>query len=285
MNNPKFRVAAMAEGLVGRRTLVRGSRFLLDYARRDLPNRLGPNGEWMVQDVVLDSAGEEPLVIFDVGANVGAWSKRLLVVARERAVQVMVHAFEPSEATYTRLVDDLNTDFATDFIAVHAAASDRSGRATLYKVHELAGSNSLHGLAGTTDGMATEPVELIALDDYCTATGLESIDLLKIDAEGHDYLVLSGLHRILANRRVRVVQFEYNYRWIGARNYLKDVFDMLIPLGYRIGKVTPQAVEWYSGWSPEIETFREANFLAALPCWSNRFRTLEWWNRSAESHA
>ena len=285
MNDVKFRVAAALEAMVGRRTLVRGARFLLDYARRDLPNRLGANGEWMVQDVVLASAGAEPLVVFDVGANVGAWSKRVLEVAQARAIPVVVHAFEPSESTYARLVADLPADFAEQLVAVHAAASDHSGRANLYKVHELAGSNSLHRIAGTTDGLIVEPVELIALDDYITGAGIESIDLLKIDAEGHDYLVLTGARRLLVNHAVHVVQFEYNYRWIGARHYLKDVFDMLVPLGYGIGKVTPRAIEWYCAWSPELETFREANFVAALPSWSTRFPALEWWDSRAGSHS
>ena len=148
MIDMKSRVAIALEAIVGRRALVRGSRFLLDYARRDLPNQLGPNGEWMVQDVVLASAGMKPLIVFDVGANVGAWSKRLLGEARARDVAVMVHAFEPSEPTYARLVADLLGDFSGQLVAVHAAASDHPGQDNLYKVHELAGSNSLYGCAG-----------------------------------------------------------------------------------------------------------------------------------------
>jgi hypothetical protein len=34
----------------------------------------------------------------------------------------------------------------------------------------------------------------------------------------------------------------------------------------------------YPAWSPELETFREANFVAALPSWSTRFPALQWWN-------
>ena len=214
--------------------------------------------------------------------SVGEWSKRLLGVAPARAV--MVHAFEPSERTYARVVDDLSADFAKQLVAVHPAP-DHSGRANLYKIHKLAGSNSLHGVAGTTDGLIAKPVELIALDDCYTGAGIESIDLLKIDAEEHDLLALTGARRLLANHAVRVVQFDCDHRSIGARHYLRVVFELLAPLGYRIGKVTPRAIEWYPAWSPELETFREANFVAALPSWSTGFSILQWWNSRSGSHA
>jgi FkbM family methyltransferase len=285
MKDVNFRVAAVLEAVIGRLGLVRGSRFLFDYARRDLPNRLGGNDEWMVQDIVLASAGAESLVVFDVGANVGAWNKRLLRMARARAAPVTVHSFEPSEPTYTRWVANLLGDFAQQLVAVRAAESDHAGRSNLYKIHELAGSNSLHGIAGTIVGLIVEQVELITLDEYSTRAGLESVDLLKIDAEGHDYLVLTGALQLLSNHSVRVVQFEYNFRWIGARYYLKDVFDLLAPLRYRIGKVTPRAIESYPAWSRELETFREAKFVATLPPWSTGFPILQWWNLRSGLHS
>jgi FkbM family methyltransferase len=235
----------------------------------------------MVQDVVLASAGTTPLIFFDVGANVGAWSKRLLGEARIRKVMVKVHAFEPSEPTFARLVMELLGEFNDEVVAVHTAVSDHAGQASLYKVHELAGSNSLHRIAGSADGLLVELVDLITLDDYCERGEIESIDLLKIDAEGHDFLVLTGARRLLQSHNVQALQFEYNYRWIGSRHYLKDVFDILLPIGYRIGKITPGAIEWYPRWTPELETFCEANYLAALPSLSNRFSVLGWWNARA----
>jgi len=77
-------VGASMERLMGRGNLVRVSRFLLDYARRDVPNRMSSNGEWMVQDVILAASTSDPVVVFDVGAHVGAWSKRLPEVAVAR---------------------------------------------------------------------------------------------------------------------------------------------------------------------------------------------------------
>ena len=86
--------------------------------------------------------------------------------------------------------------------------------------------------------MMPEAIDLCTLDDYCASVGIETIDLLKIDAEGHDHLVLAGAGALLERGAIEIIQFEYNYRWIGARRYLNDAFDDLGPLGYKIGKIT-----------------------------------------------
>lgn len=284
MTSARFGVAASIERLVGRQNLVRGSRFLLDYARRDLPNRMESNGELLVQDTVLGTTPDAgSITVLDVGANIGDWSQRILRSARARDRVARVHAFEPAAETFAALERNLLPEFEGRFVPVHAAASDHNGSGILYKVHELAGSNSIHGVAGDTTGMVSEVVELRTLDDYCASAGLDVLDLVKIDAEGHDHLVLTGAAGLLERQAIGVVQFEYNHRWIGARRYLKDVFDDLEPMGYRIGKVTGRGIEWYPGWSEELETFREGNYLAVLPEWGDRFPSLDWWRRPPPS--
>ncbi len=270
-------VAASIEKLVGRRHLVRGSRFLLDYARRDVPNQMATNGEAMVQDVVLAGTGTDCIVAFDVGANIGEWSRRLLIVSRKRGRRTQVHAFEPAAATFAELIINLLPAFEGSVVPVQRAASDHNGKGTLFKIHELAGSNSIHGIAGSNRGLEPESINLCTLDDYCTSAGIDTIDLLKIDAEGHDHLVLRGARTLLERGAIEVVQFEYNHRWIGARRYLKDVFDDLVPLGYEIGKVTPRGIEWYPTWSEELETFREGNYLAVRSGSRRRFPAVGWW--------
>jgi FkbM family methyltransferase len=279
MRDVKAGIAAGLELVVGRRNLVRGARFALDYARRDLPNRLGSNGEWLVQDVALRHAGSEGMTVLDVGANVGAWTARLLSAAAARGQDLHVHAFEASPRTYGELVHRLGGQHAANVTTVNAAASNRPGRSEFFEVHELAGSNSLHGVAGETAGMTPTEVDLLTIDAYCDEAGIDHVHLMKIDTEGHDLLVIEGAGSLVAGNAIDIVQFEYNFRWIGARRFLKDAFDLLVPHGYAIGKVTPNAIEWYEGWSPELETFREANYVAVGERWLDKFNSLPWWNR------
>jgi FkbM family methyltransferase len=228
--------------------------------------------------VVLGTA-QAHLTVIDVGANVGEWSLRLLTLAQASQREVDLHVFEPATATFERLTRNLLPRFDHAVTPVRSALSDHTGKGTLFKIHELAGSNSLHGAAGSTEGLTPETIDLRTLDEYCESVGVDRIDLLKVDAEGHDHRVLTGAHGLLERRAIDVIQFEYNYRWIGARRYLKDVFDDLQPLGYEIGKVTPAGIEWYEAWSEELETFREGNYLASRRESSRRFPAITWWAR------
>jgi FkbM family methyltransferase len=283
MTRYRMPLLRLCEQLLGRRNMVRTARLALDYARRDLPNRMASNGEWMVQDTVVHCRAEGPLTILDVGANVGAWSRRLLEVCEAGNIQnVVVYAFEPSLITFRELTEGLSDRFADRFVAVPMAVSNISGSATLYSVHDLAGSNSLHGFAGTTEGLQPEAVELCTVDGFCHSASIDRVNLLKVDAEGHDMLVLLGASEMLRAGAIDIVQFEYNFRWIGARTYLKDVFDLVTPMGHYVGKVTPESIEWYSRWDPELETFREANYLVAKESEVVGFPALRWWNQPGD---
>jgi FkbM family methyltransferase len=273
-------IAMSAERLLGRRNLARVARFLGDQARLDVPNGMGTNGELTVQAAAMRKAGPAPLVAIDVGANRGEWSRHLLDSCEASGTDLVLHAFEPSAYTFDLLGENLGGD-ASPVTLVNRALSDHEGGAVLYQVAPGAGSNSMHGTAGDKSGLTAESIEVTTLDRYCAEVGLDHVDLVKIDAEGHDLLVLQGAADLLEGRQIDVAQFEYNWRWIGARRYLKDAFDFLGPLDYRIGKVTPRGIEVYDGWHPELETFREANYLAFRPDVMGRLPTFTWWNEAA----
>jgi FkbM family methyltransferase len=258
---------------VGRRNLVRLSRALTMEARLDVANDMAGNGERLVQQGVL---AHGPGVVLDVGANVGEWTAALLDEAARRGVGgVVVHCFEPASATYRALAQRLARHGAAA-VAVRQALSSAPGTAELTIFGEGLGINSLH--AGVAVGaQGTETVELTTADAYCAARGLDRLALLKIDAEGHDLEVLEGARGLLAARRVAVVQFEYNHRWIEARRFLRDAFELLVPAGYRLGKVTPRGIEFYPRWHFELESFREGNYVACLPEAAGWFPQVPWW--------
>jgi len=252
----------------GRKNLYWVSRFMMRTARGDVRNDYDHNGEKMAQSVALRSASS-PATVFDVGANVGDWTAGLLEVSERLEIPVHVYAFEPCHGTYSRLWERFGN--SPSVTPVNQACSRDAGVGTMYVYGSAAGTNSLAEPIDDREAVREE-VRLATVDFFCKAAGIEKIDLLKIDAEGYDFEVIAGAAEMLNAKAVGILQFEYNHRWIGARNYLKDVFEFLIPKGYAIGKLTGSRVEFYPCWKWELETWDEGNFIACFRDEAGRFR-------------
>jgi FkbM family methyltransferase len=214
----------------------------------------------MIQTIALRKA-VLPAVVFDVGANVGDWTGGILRIANRANIAARVHAFEPCGDTFKLLQARYRDN--QDVCLVQRACARTAGSAQMHVYGKFLGTNSL---AGPIDERPaeSEEVQLTTLDLYCQAARIERIDLLKIDAEGFDFEVMVGASRMLDRKAIRVLQFEYNHRWVGARNYLKDVFSLLAPRGYAIGKITGRQVEFYPRWKWELETWDEGNYVCCL---------------------
>lgn len=257
--------------VIGRRNMARLGRFLSNEARLDVPNVMESNGELMVQCVVLEHTLDSPTV-FDVGANIGEWT--IAFAGQAAGKNPRVYCFEPSAPTFQRLTAAVSA--YGNVTPVRSALSNHTGRAFLKIAGELAGSNSLEPSTSTPVG--EEPVELITADEFCFQRKIDRIDLLKIDAEGHDMMIIEGARGLLSRKSIGVVQFEYNWRWVKPHKTLLDTFEFFEPLEYQIGKITPRGIEFYSKWHHELEMFREANYIACLPEWVERFPKIKWWN-------
>jgi FkbM family methyltransferase len=278
------RVAATATDVVcgafGRRAVIRAARYVLLRARLDYPNEMTINGESALQRWMLGLAPDGEFHVADVGANVGRWSQSLLAAASaaNRAADLRLHAFEPDAAAFARLKGALG---GAPAILSAVALSDRHGTSVFHTVAAAAGTNSLHPAPGTTATTAT--VSTITLDSYAARSVVPRFALVKIDTEGHDLTVLRGARTMLAERRIAVVQFEYNHRWVFARAFLRDAFEFLADLGYQVGKLTPKGVEFYPGWDPDLETFVEGNYVACDPAVAGRLPSLPWWKARGQN--
>jgi FkbM family methyltransferase len=262
--------------VAGRRTVVRTARYILSRARLDYPNNMSTNGESDLQRSILrfSQAGEQ-IHVADVGANIGRWSESMLTAASKvgRETDLRLHAFEPDSRAFARLAEALDGRSAT---LSKTALSDRQGTSLFYVAAPAAGTNSLYPVP-ESNPVAQESVVTTTLDSYAEQAGVARFALVKIDAEGHDLAVLRGARTLLAEHRIAVAQFEYNHRWILGRFYLRDAFEFLLALGYRVGKVTPRGVEFYPGWDADLETFVEGNYLACDPEVAEELPAVKWW--------
>ena len=275
MKNLRELTAQATVATLGRRRVARFAQSLTNWARLDLPNKMERNGELLVQSGVLERTLSTHPVFFDVGANVGGWTLALLRTAKPARVRaISVHAFEPCATTRELLTDTFRRNDSSDAVRiVPVALSNITGEQSFYVIGSGAGRNSLYPNGART----VETVATLTLDEYCIQNEIERIELLKIDTEGHDMLVMEGARDHLRDHRIGVLQFEYNHLWISARRYLKDVFDFATPLGYTVAKITPSGLEPYSKWDPELETFREGNYVLATRETLEWFPSVKWW--------
>jgi FkbM family methyltransferase len=208
-------------------------------------------------------------VVFDVGACHGEWTRYVL----QANPAAQVHCFEPVAATFDALVA---SGFPPQVVCNRFGLSDEAGErvvdaasSSLHRVAAERATPSAHptlpgaatgGAEPGADG-ATESVQLQTLDAYCAASGVERIDMLKIDVEGHELAVLRGAREMIAAARVPCIQFEYGPFNIDSRVLLCDLFEFLSAYDYDLFLVTPHrlvAVDYRR----ELENFRYKNFVA-----------------------
>jgi FkbM family methyltransferase len=280
----KSALSRVLAGALGRSNYARLARFLWMDSRLDVGNDMRTNGEALVHAAAIRRAAQSsgPVCVLDVGANAGDWSALFLdawVAAGLGPSRLALHVFEPIEVMRQRLTAALAARPTPVVLRIVAAAvADRSGTAVF---HAREGGSSSLSTSASEAGFGPErlgeviTVPLVTLDDYCAEHGIERVDLLKIDTEGHDLGVLRGAERMLRAGRIEMAQFEYNQLWIGTRSFLKDVFDLVEPLGYRVGKVTPLGLETYRGWHYELESYREGNYLIYRG--EPAMDTVTWW--------
>jgi FkbM family methyltransferase len=249
--------------VIGRRLFWRLSRFAYYKARNDLlSNSIGSNGEADLQRRVARHHAKhrsgENLVAVDVGANLGEWTLSMLDAAKAAGVQTSVHSFEPVPIVHEELLKRIAASPDADRVhCVPKCVGSEPGSAEMNLCEGLAGS---HSVVRGVEGAETVTVPVTTIEAYCRENGIDSVDLLKIDAEGFDFEVILGALPLLREGKVGVLQFEYNMCWIDGRRFLKDVFDLAEELGLCVGKLVGGGIEIYPGWHSELERFIEGNF-------------------------
>lgn len=123
------------------------------------------------------------------------------------------------------------------------------------------------------------------LDAHLNSLGEGSapVLLLKVDAEGFDAHVLRGAARLLRERRVIFLTFEYHWKWKSDPDgaSLRGVVEDLRKAGYMCWLMTPTHLIPLSGrwWAPEYEFYDWSNAVCARSGESDGALLVGWWNQ------
>lgn len=155
----------------------------------------------------LSSAMGRPVsTCFDVGAHRGQISQEML----DAFPSAEVFAFEPHPATFADLCSRVASPrFRPTQVALSNVDGDRDLHVYADSTISSLSPNARFAKRFALQGAAIT-VRSTTLDAFSSSQGIEQIDLLKIDTEGHDLSVLEGAQRMLSERRIGFVYTEFN---------------------------------------------------------------------------
>ncbi len=227
---------------------------------RDYSYDFERNGEaWLIRKVaqIMPSDG----VVFDVGANQGRWAKAV----KDSAPGAQVHCFEISPKTFANLQTAMGG--AGDVRLNNFGLSDKADEIQFRDYGTNHGGNTL---IQDPCYVHNKPVEMVSAKvvtgaEYCKEQDVAKIDLLKIDVEGWEYFVLKGFEQMIADKKIKIVQFEYGYNQADVHTLMREFYQFFEGYGMKVGRLTPKGVH-FMPFSHDLNDFKSGpNYVACLP--------------------
>ena len=168
-------------------------------------------------------------VAIDIGASLGEWT---LPLSRAVSAAGRVIAAEPAPRSAAALEATLAANFLHQAEVIRIAIGGRDGIAE-FAAPIVTSARSDTGTARIGPACAGHEglrVSLRSLDSLAVERGLDRVDLIKIDVEGHERQVLDGAASVL-ERHHPVLVLETGHEALEDR---RVIHDRLCGLGYRI---------------------------------------------------
>jgi FkbM family methyltransferase len=179
----------------------------------------------------------EGMMVFDVGANVGELT---LLFSRSVGAAGVVHAFEPCGEAFGRLETICRAASLRNVRLNRLALAEDEAPVSLHVYDEehmswnTRARRPLEDYGIDVKPLAVEHAPATTLDLYCERVGVAAVDLLKLDVEGAEYQVLVGAGRMLRERRVRCVTFEFGQTTFDMGNSPERIESYLRDAGYEL---------------------------------------------------
>ena len=206
-----------------------------------------------------------PITIFDVGANDGrsaAHIQRLRPTIEDR-----YFLFEPAEYCFSALA--MRAKELPNAVMLRVAVSEMDGTETLYVPPVKTGLASLHerrDVSVVQHRYTRVEVKTRSLDSVANEYNVETIELLKMDIEGHELVALKGAKELLGRRAIKVLTFEFGSANVNSRTFFRDFWELLTGYGFTLFRIVPGGgTHEIKRYSEELEYFRGAtNYIGRL---------------------
>ncbi|MDR2668339.1 MAG: FkbM family methyltransferase [Desulfovibrio sp.] len=153
-------------------------------------------------------SGRKKPTVIDIGANIGTYALDVRKISNDACI----YAFEPNPVAFAALKKEAKK---YNFFAFQLGISDSEKESILYDRKDMSGSAHASRYKQVITDIHKQDVERIpakftTLDFFLKTQNFESIDLVKIDTEGHELAVLNGAIESIHRRIIQAFQIEFN---------------------------------------------------------------------------
>jgi len=143
----------------------------------------------------------KPLTIIDCGANIGLYS---FLVSTQYQVK-KIYAFEPSQAIYNLLCDNIKENYFADKIIPINCFLGRSKGSVCFDVNDDVFTMSKKSINDIGVDVAQ-----VSIDSFISDEGISDIDIIKMDIEGGEYDAIAGASNTLKNMKPKLIISAYH---------------------------------------------------------------------------
>lgn len=212
-------------------------------------------------------------VAVDIGANIGTHT---LTLARTVGPTGAVLAFEPNPPIRSVLERNVILNNLENVRIFDCALGDKQGLLPLRvpKADSVEYSNmGMASLVALDSPHELVDVRIYTLDEIFSQTGLNRLDVVKVDVQGYECQVLTGMNKVLANY-APIVIFEYEaWAWDKAGMSMDNVTNLFKAAGYQLWRFVAGGLSMIEP-LPDLVNLRNHCELVAFRSNDHRLRML-----------
>ena len=237
--------------LYGKKFLQKFYWKIYHFALKGLNFNIVGSGEKNVLSFIQKKIKDSP-VLFDVGANVGNYTKDLI----EYFPNGEIHSFEPIPQTFEKL----NSIKLKKGKLNPLGLGNKTEKIKMFYYPDAPTFSSQSEVTNQIFKNKEIEVDFIRLDEYCQKHQIHQIDFIKIDVEGFEMNVFEGAKKYLSQNKIHIIQFEFGSQQVYSKNFFLDFYNLLNP-NYQLFRILKDGLEEIKSYESKHEIFRYTNYL------------------------
>lgn len=203
---------------------------------------------------------KDDYVFFDVGANVGNYTKLLL----KHIPNCKIYSFEPNINTFKILTNTFKNQ--QNVVCINEGLGEHKEQMNLfsYKNDNTTSHSSIYEKVfidlHKDKSIQSQTINIGALNDFIKDNNISYIDFIKIDTEGCEYNVLKGAKHFIEENNIGIIQFEFNEMNIVSKIFLRDFYALLS--NYSFYRIYKKGLISLGDYNSTNEIFKYQNIVA-----------------------